>query len=610
MSKENSSGLEHSPANVGALILAAMTEQEVALILDLLLAYFTPSELKIALDRLPNNTRQTLEQILDPTPAVVSIEKPVAIKPEKPMSVAKLEQIWAGLWKEWNDIVSEATDEDGKYIEQEEEWEPPYFNDSALIEDLEAVAEQIQPLLADAFEYGFIPNIDFEQVFIDMEEEIADTISDEILNEGFHLDKHLTTCLLEWARLKAQAEEIDAFGLIEKIRNWEEKSSQTSLHEFTFLDFFTQLSDVDLQQIYAGLTANRKALLWQTYLDDIKSHWHSLYLYCLERFDSNLYLVTLRDTIPQQWQNGLPVIEDLLAKGEDRESRTAIEETLASLLKSTRRDPQWSPENSLLMIGGTLYNRSGTDDELTLLRYDRETAVRLHQSARVAALDIQLIAYEHRFDWSVMLAAFKQGEIATETNRKLFDSWCNYIVSTTERVGTRQPASSWWLNWLLESLMDAPQGSGSFQYRIEQWLTELEQDKDRSAYKLQILRLLTHDLGQIYSENWSKYPKFLGTVLAPRSLETADAKSRQSFLQQSVTIDIWTEMMTYWQNHLDSWIPQPELARKPVYTEHATWVAALREISPTAYDRLLTQWRVKYKQRRNLWQALGSMGLS
>ena len=68
--------------------------------------------------------------------------------------------------------------------------------------------------------------------------------------------------------------------------------------------------------------------------------------------------------------------------------------------------------------------------------------------------------------------------------------------------------------------------------------------------------------------------------------------------------------MAYWEGHLEYWIPKPEMASKSDYTEPVKWLAALRELSPTSYQRLLTQWRIKHKQRRNLWKALEKIGLS
>lgn len=333
MSPKSQFTSDNSQKSVGNSLLTALTQHELALLLDALLANLPPSSLETALTRLPTDTRQTLQQILTPSPSP-------KVKTEQPTSLAKLEQTWSGLWKKWNNIVSVATDEEGKYIEQEVDWEPPYFDDGALIEDLEAIAKQMLPLLPIAYEHEFSPHPDFAKALGEMAEEITDALPEWILlvNEGFYLENYLTTCLLEWQWLKAQGAGLDAFGFTEEIRDWEESAKQVELAQSAFFRFFTQRSDTDLEKIYQGLTEQRGTLSWKTALENTRSHWHEIYLYCLEKYAPERRLETLRTTIPQRWQNGLPVIEDLLAQEAYPESLSVLEETMTSLLKSTRDD--------------------------------------------------------------------------------------------------------------------------------------------------------------------------------------------------------------------------------------------------------------------------------
>jgi hypothetical protein len=162
----------------------------------------------------------------------------------------------------------------------------------------------------------------------------------------------------------------------------------------------------------------------------------------------------------------------------------------------------------------------------------------------------------------------------------------------------------------LDSVADPQQEIAEFPSRIKQWLEDFQGDEKPSRQDFSALRLLTHDLAEIRGENWHRSPNFQSVVLVPGSLKTPDAESRQSYLKQLAPKDLWNRVMAYWQSRLDLWIPQPETARKSDYTEQAKWVAALRELSPTAYKHLLAQWRLQHKQRRNLWKALEQMGLS
>jgi hypothetical protein len=122
--------------------------------------------------------------------------------------------------------------------------------------------------------------------------------------------------------------------------------------------------------------------------------------------------------------------------------------------------------------------------------------------------------------------------------------------------------------------------------------------------------LLTQDLAEIYQKDWQHWPEFRTVVLVPERLETTDALERQKFLQRLVSSHLWEQISTYWQNNLVIWIPDPGKARNSHYGEQARWMAALQEVSPSAYQSLLAQWRINHKRRRNLWKAMEQKGLN
>ncbi len=132
--------------NLGESILAALTQQEISQLLDVLFVTLPVEEREGALVQLPLDTQQTIQQILTPQQQV---------KQSQPVSLAKLAQTWSQLWQEWNEIVWEASQEEGKYIVQEVDWEPPYFDNYTIVEDLEKIAQKMQPLVETAFEHGF-----------------------------------------------------------------------------------------------------------------------------------------------------------------------------------------------------------------------------------------------------------------------------------------------------------------------------------------------------------------------------------------------------------------------------------------------------------------------
>lgn len=136
---------------VGSRILEALTEGEISQLLDELFVVLSDEQRVTAFAQLQADTQETLTQIITP-PQTVEQVKTSNIRPT---SNAKLAQTWSQLWEQWNQIIWQASQEEGKYIVQEVSWEEPYFDDCTFVEDLEAVAQKMKPLVKTAFENGF-----------------------------------------------------------------------------------------------------------------------------------------------------------------------------------------------------------------------------------------------------------------------------------------------------------------------------------------------------------------------------------------------------------------------------------------------------------------------
>ena len=162
--------------------------------------------------------------------------------------------------------------------------------------------------------------------------------------EGFYLEENLTICLLEWEWLvfirdaKIEAKAPDALAFAESILEWENSFSQTTLNSRKVWDFFTQLPAADQETIFKGLTRYKETPPWQNELKNTHSHWNAFYMHCVDKYAPEQYLGNLRKTIPQQWQNGLPVIEDLLEK-QDYQRRLEGGSRNRSFYVKTRTNP-------------------------------------------------------------------------------------------------------------------------------------------------------------------------------------------------------------------------------------------------------------------------------
>ncbi|HEY9665077.1 MAG TPA: hypothetical protein V6C65_42090, partial [Allocoleopsis sp.] len=439
---------------------------------------------------------QTVRQIL----IASSTAEPTEASAAQAVSLAKQAEIWDELWQAWDDIVSEASEESGKYIIQEAHWEPPYFDATTFSEDLEKVAAQMQPLLQTAFEHEFAPDQGFVFALLDVESAISEGLEDWMeLTDGLYLENHLTHCLLQWEWLVAQEQEHNAFQFAHHIRACELQFQEIELDRDALFNFFTQFSEADQQCILTGLTSDRDSSFWQQTLNDTNSHWHQLYLYLIEQYAPDRYLDNLRKTIPQQWENGLPIIEALLAEQNYSESLTVIQETIYSLLEYKRSKENWTPEATLLVAIPGFYYEGEQTSAGKLLRYYQQTVQAFNQTDRANALEIQQIAIAQWSNWSAMFKAFANISLAEPTRQALFTSWRDLVDRRTKPqtwtgYGGVKPVDSWWVPWLIESIADPQKGKTWFRQQMTQWLAHLPGDKHQLGENYTLLRLLTKDL--------------------------------------------------------------------------------------------------------------------
>jgi hypothetical protein len=611
MAKPRKTLLDHDPLQIGQRLLAALTQNEIAHLLDEFIGTLSPEMLEKVLDQLPLDTRHTVQTVLVPPDSPESTQD----QQTPSVSLAKLEQTWSALWQEWDNIVDEAAQEDGHYIVRERHWEDPYFDSTTFVSDLDRVAQKMRPLLQTAFANEFVPAASFMEVLLDADADIMAAMPEWIyLDDGYYLDEHVTACLLEWEWLEVQEDTSDVFLLAQRLREWEEESPYAKLAQGTFLEFFSHLPVEQQQQVFSGLTTNKDTPLWQPVLTNTFSRWHTLYMHYVKQYAPEHYIDHLRPTISQRWENGLPVIESYLHRHDFQDSLAAIEQTLESLFHR-RQDVPWTPETSLLFpIAQSHYVRDHADPYERLLTYYQQTAQGLGQLQLVNVLEIQLKAFEHCFDWQQMLRVFDEIPVSEAIHHALFQSWRDYIIRLTTpdtwEFGRRQSDHRWWLHWLFDSMADRHKGPSWFQQQLQQWLAQLPAKQSNLGADFAFLRLLTKDVWEGRGSTDTPYSQFFQFVINPQSLSTRDDASRQEYLQQYAMDDLWDHVMAYWQGNLHHLVPKPEQADKSVYTKHAQWMAALQELAPGAYATLLKQWQERHKRRINLWKAMAEQGLS
>ncbi len=590
---------------LGKKLLAALTHAEIERLLDALWAE-SSGQWEGAIAHLCADTQATIRQLIaQAEPSEPDLETPVS-----KLSPAKRSQLWSELWQEWWALVAVASEEDGRYIEQEASWEPPYFDNYAFAEDLDAVAAKMRSHLPSAFEQGLSPEEGFAPALLEAESEIVAGIPDWIgIMDGIGLGEQVTHCLLAWEWLTIQAQGQDGYQFAQRIREIESELAQMSLDDNELLGFLWELPEAEQDSLVASITAHKDSDLWKAVLGSTASVWHLYYMEKVSESSPQDYLSNLRETIPQKWSNGLPVIEDFLANKDYAEGLTVIQETLVSRLQSAHHSQPWTPERSLLVTLVAGYTQDFFEQEKTLLSYWQTVAEALGQTQTRTVLEVQKRAFDDCFNWQKMFETFANLSAAVKTHKALFQSWRAFVVqrATPRRIwayGYVVSTEPGWLHWLIDSIAEPKKSAQWFQKKMAKWLKGLKGDLPYRSSECDLLRLLTRDLQVIQPERQRVYPTFDQVVIRVSELSAPDDASRQDYLRQFASDDLWSQVMAYWQAHLHQFVPDPRSVQKSDYTQHARWMMALKEVSPRAHAKLLAQWETEHLRRTNLWKAI------
>jgi hypothetical protein len=215
-------------------------------------------------------------------------------------------------------------------------------------------------------------------------------------------------------------------------------------------------------------------------------------------------------------------------------------------------------------------------------------------------------------DWVEVLRAFdefQQHGGARKVVEKLFTEWrdrtANECVYGTEQK--QRPEDSW-VSRLIEARRAPAAHKKTLLDHLDVWLECFQKHASFFEKQWRSLALLTRVLPSA-TEIKERFPTFHAQVLV-RSLGL-DPKLEQSLREAlaSVAADLaQVNPMPIWEKHLHTLVPSLA-GTGSHYREQALWMKALNEVNPTAYNKLLAEWRVVYRRRRNLWAEMNGLQL-
>lgn len=582
--------------NIGQRINKALTCEQTDKLLTAFFSSLSGEQIAELLASLSSDTAETISKLIAPENRKSGSRQA--------NSTAKNIEIWNDLWEKWHEIVADVGEEEGRYAYQENHWEPPCFDGSALADDLDKIAEKMLPLLDTIHETGYTDPDIFAAAIDEIEDQVKlypEWMSD-FDHEEIYVKKNVTRCVLQWEKLHSESTTEFVKRLATLQNEW-----HCQLDNNAFIDFCDCLPDVEKREVYDHITENSQETFWQKTLDSTWSAWHHVYHSLSQLLDQGAYLENCARLLQKNWRYGLPVIDELMQKGEDAKAEETISQTVGSYINSYGKR-KWAIESTLL-INALAYGYGEPEETLCeVLEKWLSISERGRRDEKVAALKFQLAAYRNPYDWEEIATVYHEisQQSSTDLAEKLFNQWKFYVVTDTFGLnfGDQDNSQDCWLRWLVDLGTDKKKNGAWFSKQVEKWLGKIRKTRlSLSRFQQKAFFLLTKDVLELSGdkENFVNLYKIVGQW--GYSGRPAD-NARQLLLKKMQISEFIPSLLATWCEVIERFMPDPAKNHKSRYDEHARWLAAAYELDKKGYQRVVNRWKSDHQRRRNLWKAL------
>ena len=595
--KKKRTHAQNQEADLLERLLSALSEDEVCRVLPAALLELDEAGRERLFGRLGGDTGSTLR-------AALETGKGHMLAPGK----GKVREDWDKAWRDWHEIVAESGSENGRFTEQEDDWEQPYLDTYSVMRDLEQVAAQIRPLVARIQDEDLAPGFDFPSALRETAEEIGAGLP-EWFGDDHELDfgPEVTGCLIEWERRSAAREGRGVFDVVNVICEVD-LDVKGALDGTAITEFILGLSDEEQQEILSGIHEAREEPEWSSSLDSTHSVWFQVHQKLASKWKPELFTATSRAHVRNDWKLALPLLQDLLRRKDFAEAKTLAVEAVHSLL-GLMDGEHWDPRDGLLIEHPrSRFWRDENEPRARLVRAWCTAAKGLGELDLAAVLELQAILLDNWQDWDVAVAAFR--ELPKDaTARRLFEGWQTRVADqciSFHVPGRSDPLATQWMRDLAEAAL-ADDGQ-VFHRSVRRWLGAIGRRAETLRTCLRSLGMLTLDVDSC-SKGGRAPPRLRRLLAREDGRKDESTPSRRRWVGRFDGGALLPEVLQLWTHNAARLVPDPTLAAKSCYDECADWMGVTFELDRSAYDRILGRWKAKHPRRRNLWAAMREQGL-
>ena len=585
-----------SPTSLGSRLQAALTDDQIKVLLEVAAEAGQLGALDDALRAADQDLADTVRRVLD-APSTETGSTP---------SSQRTIEIWSELWGSWESHVAELEDHEGTYVNHEEHWHPPYLDHGAFEEDLEEDANRLLEWIDRAFPLIGEPNL-----FLESLREIGQNMRSlpewfQAVDDDFVLGTRASLCVLRWTWLGLASQSQPGRQLVDAVCSLEIDGPHAQLDPDAASQFFKELPEEVGREIHAYLREPQFA----ERLTDRRSLWHLIQHGFERQFDPAAHLRACEEHLEQDWHYGEPLIADAVSRQDLPRAERFVELTLSSLLRWPQDDP-WHPEK--LLLPQSPYYRPPEESQAIsqLLNQWESIAARRGNLGRVASLRLQGAVLRSPEDWTVVIEGFREYErdpANRKVSKRLFAEWRQRVVDVCAPPESRKGDSmDTWTHWLINAQVNPSSDQETFLEHVDVWLECCGKHVAFFQKNWRTLALLTRSLPD-YGEAQAGLGTFHAHVLVPAVHVSGDMeKSLRRALESLGAKANRIKVGPVWEQHLQTLVPSPG-GSGSYYRDSAMWMRALSEVNPSAYLTQLAQWRTEHRRRRNLWADMASAG--
>jgi hypothetical protein len=187
---------------------------------------------------------------------------------------------------------------------------------------------------------------------------------------------------------------------------------------------------------------------------------------------------------------------------------------------------------------------------------------------------------------------------------RIFGDWRSLIAVRSVESAMDEFAESdhGWIQGLVDATCAGTEGPAVFRRVVLGWLDQTGKTRTSLHRGFKSLAVLTLDLD--YGSELKKASPALQRLLSrEREGDRRLAGLRRTWLKRLGAGELLPKVIQFWKHNAAQLVPDPEHSAGD-YQDCAEWLAVLRDFDPFLCEKILGQWKLTHRRRKNLWRIL------